>query len=92
MKQAQEVGVPRATFQHSSNKPNTKPSSMGVVDYQKELSFYLNNLDTKYSETQACILDIVKTYVVHHGRQEIEETGEIIILSLGTAFANDHEN
>lgn len=50
MKQSQQAEVPRASHQHSSNKPNIKSaSSMAVVDYQKELSFYLNNLDTKYS-------------------------------------------
>ena len=49
-------------------------------------------MDCKYSETQLALLDVVKAYVSFHSKQEIEETGEVIIMALGTAYSNDSDN
>lgn len=53
----------------SEQKKKTKGGP--TIDFSKELSFYLNNLDCKYSETQLAVLDVIKTYVAFHSKQEI---------------------
>lgn len=38
------------------------------------------------------MLDVIKAYVSFNSKQEIEETGEVIIMALGTAYSNDADN
>ena len=72
-------------------QPDAHSKRLGLTADQ-EVSFYLNNLDCKYTESQLCILDILDEYTISHSKRELEKTGEVIIMSIGTAYANDSEN
>lgn len=69
--------------------PGPKKNSL---NFASEVSFYLNNLDCKYAESQSCILDILEEYTHSRSKKELEETGEVIIMSIGTAYANGTDN
>lgn len=59
------------------------------IGFKDEVSFYLNNLDCKYTENQLCIIDILEEAIKTRNKKDLEETGEIIIMALGTAYANN---
>lgn len=72
-----------------AGSPGPKKNSL---NFASEVSFYLNNLDCKYAESQSCILDILEEYTHSRSKKELEETGEVIIMSIGTAYANGTDN
>lgn len=35
---------------------------------------------------------MIKAFVASHEKEEVEETGEVIVMTLGTAYSNDADN
>jgi hypothetical protein len=38
------------------------------------------------------VIEVIKAYVQWHSKNEVEESGESIVMGLGIAYSNDEDN